>query len=85
MADDFANEEHEEGAPEWIVTFADMMSLLLTFFILLLSFASMDAEKFKAVAESLRESFTFTVMQMPGKAKPALNADEASEPEPEAI
>ena len=39
-------EEPEEsgsgGAPEWMVTFADLMSLLLTFFVLLLSFANME-------------------------------------------
>lgn len=34
--------ECEAGAPMWMVTFGDLMSLLLTFFILLLSFATMD-------------------------------------------
>ncbi|WP_018403252.1 flagellar motor protein MotB [Marinobacter gelidimuriae] len=38
------------GAPAWIVTFADLATLLLTFFILLLSFAEMDLEKYKAMA-----------------------------------
>ncbi len=33
-------EEDPVGAPEWIVTFSDMISLLVTFFVLLLSFAS---------------------------------------------
>jgi chemotaxis protein MotB len=32
----------EEGAPEWMVTFSDCMTLLLTFFVLLLSFSSFD-------------------------------------------
>lgn len=45
-----------EGAPEWVVTFGDMMSLLLTFFILLLSFASMDALKFKQMAGSIAQA-----------------------------
>jgi chemotaxis protein MotB len=44
------------GAPEWIVTFADLMSLLLTFFVLLLSFSSTQAAKFEAVAGSLRDA-----------------------------
>jgi chemotaxis protein MotB len=48
------------GAPMWIVTFADMMSLLLCFFVLLLSFSAIDADKFRAAAESLREAFSFT-------------------------
>ena len=34
--------EQETGAPEWMVTFSDCMTLLLTFFVLLLSFSSFD-------------------------------------------
>jgi chemotaxis protein MotB len=34
--------EQEQGAPEWMVTFSDCMTLLLTFFVLLLSFSSFD-------------------------------------------
>jgi len=34
--------EQEAGAPEWMVTFSDCMTLLLTFFVLLLSFSSFD-------------------------------------------
>ena len=35
-------EEESAGAPEWMVTFSDCMTLLLTFFVLLLSFSSFD-------------------------------------------
>jgi len=42
------------GAPSWMVTFADLMTLLLCFFVLLLSFSTMDAQRFRAIAESLR-------------------------------
>jgi len=45
------------GAPMWLATFADLMSLLMCFFILLLSMASMDVVKFKKVADSLKEAF----------------------------
>lgn len=45
------------GAPLWLATFADLMSLLMCFFVLLLSFATMDAKKFKATAESLENAF----------------------------
>lgn len=45
------------GLPAWVMTFADLMSLLMTFFILLLSFATMDIVKFKAAAGSLKEAF----------------------------
>jgi len=45
------------GAPLWLATFADLMSLLMCFFVLLLSFATMDAAKFKKVAESMENAF----------------------------
>jgi chemotaxis protein MotB len=45
------------GAPAWLATFADLMSLLMCFFILLLSMASMDVQKFKHVADSLKQAF----------------------------
>ncbi|MCA9538655.1 MAG: OmpA family protein [Myxococcales bacterium] len=47
----------EEGAPEWVVTFGDMMSLLLTFFILLLSFANLEVIKYKVLSGSIMRAF----------------------------
>lgn len=47
----------EPGAPEWLATFADLMSLLMSFFVLLLSFSEMDVLKFKQLAGSMREAF----------------------------
>jgi chemotaxis protein MotB len=47
----------EPGAPKWIVTFGDLMSLLLCFFVLLLSFSEMDRQKYKQVAGSLEKAF----------------------------
>lgn len=44
----------ELGIPGWVVTYGDMMSLLLTFFILLLSFSSIQESKFKDAMESLQ-------------------------------
>jgi chemotaxis protein MotB len=41
----------------WIVTFADLMSLLLTFFILLLSFSKMDLQKYEVMALAMAQSF----------------------------
>ena len=38
--------QHTDGAPEWMVTFSDCMTLLLTFFVLLLSFSSFDDRVF---------------------------------------
>ena len=45
------------GLPAWLATFADLMSLLMCFFVLLLSFSEMDALKFKRLAGSMREAF----------------------------
>jgi chemotaxis protein MotB len=46
-----------EGAPAWVMTFADLMSLLMCFFVLLLSFSEMDVSKYKEMAGSLKDAF----------------------------
>jgi chemotaxis protein MotB len=53
----FEEEESERGSPAWMATFADLMSLLMCFFVLLLSFAEMDVEKFKQIAGSMKLAF----------------------------
>jgi chemotaxis protein MotB len=45
------------GAPKWIVTYSDLMSLMLCFFILLLSFSELDRQKYKQVGGSLEKAF----------------------------
>jgi len=45
------------GLPAWLATFGDLMSLLMCFFVLLLSFSEMDVLKFKQLAGSMREAF----------------------------
>ena len=45
------------GIPAWVMTFADLMSLLMCFFVLLLSFSEMDALKFKRLAGEMAEAF----------------------------
>ena len=47
----------EEGLPPWLATFADLMSLLMCFFVLLLSFAEMDVLKYKQVAGAMKMAF----------------------------
>jgi chemotaxis protein MotB len=46
-----------KGAPAWMATFADMATLLMAFFVLLLSFAEMNVPKFKQINGSLKNSF----------------------------
>ncbi|WP_110458498.1 flagellar motor protein MotB [Shewanella algidipiscicola] len=45
------------GAPKWLATFADLMSLLMCFFVLLLAFSEMDVMKFKQIAGSMKYAF----------------------------
>lgn len=46
-----------KGAPLWVTTFGDLMSLLLCFFVLLLSFSEIDRQKYKQVAGSMEKAF----------------------------
>jgi chemotaxis protein MotB len=47
----------DEGAPEWLTTYSDMVTLLLTFFVLLFSMATIDKQKFEDLAHALRSSY----------------------------
>jgi chemotaxis protein MotB len=51
----------ETGAPAWIVTFADLMSILVCFFVLIISFSIIDDKKIQIVAGSMRDAFGITV------------------------
>ena len=67
MAEAQAQEEEEEeeecpkcpppGAPAWMATFADMATLLMAFFVLILSFAEFNVPKFKQISGSLKNAF----------------------------
>jgi chemotaxis protein MotB len=45
------------GVPAWVMTFADLMTLLMCFFVLLLSFSEMDVAKFKQLSGSMKDAF----------------------------
>ena len=63
-------DDHDEapaGAPEWMVTFADLMSLLLTFFVLLLSFSTTEVIKFREAMGSIREALGLRSPDDPSK------------------
>ncbi|WP_354625621.1 flagellar motor protein MotB [Psychromonas sp. MME2] len=57
MADQECPKCPPEGLPAWMGTFADLMSLLMCFFVLLLSFSEMDVLKFKQIAGSMKNAF----------------------------
>ncbi len=52
-------EDPPAGVPEWVVTYGDMMSLLLTFFIMLVSMSEMktDDGKYRAMMDALEQVF----------------------------
>ena len=50
-------QQQSSGPPEWLVTFADLMSILVCFFVLLISFSIQDKQKLQVVAGSMREAF----------------------------
>lgn len=51
-------EEAPKGAPAWQSTFADLMNLLLCFFVLLFSMSTIDAQKFELIASSFSNTFS---------------------------
>lgn len=51
-------EEPPKGAPAWQCTFADLMNLLLCFFVMLFSMSSVDAQKFELMAASFNQTFS---------------------------
>jgi flagellar motor protein MotB len=50
----------EEGAPLWMATFGDMMSLLLCFFILMFSMSELKMERFQLAAQSMNQAMGST-------------------------
>jgi len=54
---EFDDSDDAGGGAGWLATFADLMSLLMCFFVLLLSFSEMDLEKYKQIAGSMKEAF----------------------------
>ena len=48
--------EEKKGAPEWLTTYSDLVTLLLCFFVLLFSFSQVDSKKFKSIMSSFQGS-----------------------------
>lgn len=62
------------GAPPWMATFADLSTLLLTFFVLMLSMASIDIQKFREMLGSVKDAFGVTTQQV-GEYQPVISPD----------
>ena len=52
------------GAPKWMATFSDLVTLLLTFFVLLYAMSKQDVHKFESVAGSIRKAFAGNAMKI---------------------
>lgn len=77
----------EEGAPAWMNTYGDMVTLLLTFFVLLFSFSTIDAQKWEEIVSSLSGTPFVAIRAIdPGDVKgeilTELNADPTPTPTP---
>src|SRR5690349_11758577 len=54
------------GGHGWFVTFADLMGLLLSFFVMLVAFSSQDKQKLQIVAGSMRDAFGVQMVKFNG-------------------
>lgn len=57
MVEAFVEKKESAGLPAWVMTFADLMTLLMCFFVLLLAFSEMDVSRFKQLSGSLKDAF----------------------------
>lgn len=82
-------EEEKPGIPAWVVTFADLMSLLMCFFVLLLSFSEIDAQKFKQIAGELSKAFgvqrDVPALEIPEGTSPIFDKFSPAPPEPTVV
>ncbi|TFB25067.1 flagellar motor protein MotB [Filobacillus milosensis] len=76
--------KNKKQAPLWMVTYSDMVTLILVFFILLFSMSQIDAEKLKTVTESYQQRVIFDFYPSPVELEQASNIedneDEAEQP-----
>ena len=64
------------GLPSWMATFSDLVTLLLTFFVLLLSFAKTESAKYEAALGSIRNAFGGNVLKQGEVLQPGKSADD---------
>src|SRR5690554_1442600 len=81
--------EEKRAIPAWVVTFADLMSLLMCFFVLLLSFSEIDAQKFKQIAGELSKAFgvqrEIPALEIPMGTSPIFDQFSPAPPEPTVV
>lgn len=75
----YTGDDSAGGAPEWMVTFSDCMTLLLTFFVLLLSFATFDPETLPLLGESFAKALPSIGMSSRHKADSVYKKQESND------
>lgn len=63
------HEEERENHERWLITYADLITLLLVFFVVMYSISRADLEKFRQVTSSLRAAFNLEVLDSPAPPK----------------
>ncbi len=74
MARKRVGDEPAAGTPAWMATYSDMVTLLLCFFVLLFSFATLDVQKFQAIAQSMNGSLGVLDSGMTVSMEPLVNS-----------
>jgi chemotaxis protein MotB len=64
------SDHKQKGAPAWMTTFGDLMALLLTFFVLMLSLSSINQQKYEAISDVMGESFGLQKIKAPDNTHP---------------
>ena len=57
LQEDEGEGDQQPSAPLWMATFADLMSLLVCFFVLIISMSEIDVIRYKKVAGSMKDAF----------------------------
>ncbi|HWU23189.1 MAG TPA: flagellar motor protein MotB [Nocardioides sp.] len=76
---DEEHEEHAGGHERWLVTYADMVTLLMVLFIVMFAMSTVDATKFKALKDGLAKGFGHSVSILSGSS-PLLDDEGATTP-----
>jgi chemotaxis protein MotB len=71
---------HDNGE-RWLLTYADLITLLMVFFVLLYSMSSADSSKFKAISVALQQAFNLDVL----KGRGGTSIGESNQPSPPAV
>src|SRR5436190_23551595 len=73
------HEGGHENAERWLLTYADLITLLMVFFVVLYSMSQADSTKFKKISAALQSAFNVEVLQ--GQSATAIN-EGSPEPQP---